>query len=160
MRASQLNAELRSRDIALDRAISGATQRSLPLVFVVQGAILDAYRGIKSRPLSGLKDDEILQAVENAIKNLETEDSGLIYEHQATPRVDELSKGIRDALDDINERTPAESRFRRTEMLKLLELMRAWINAHIRLGAEDISYLRHISLFTPWPSGMSKPLII
>lgn len=158
--ASRLNGELRSRDATLDRAITGATQRSLPLVFVVQGAILNAYRGIKGQPLSGLKDGEILEAVENAIKNLETQDSGLIYEHQAPPRVDALSRSIREALDDINARTPAESRFRRSELLKLLELMRAWIGAHMRNGEEDNSYLRHISLFIPWPSELTKPLII
>ena len=160
VRASQLNGELRSRDRALDRAITAATQRSLPLVFVVQGAILDAYRGIKGQPLRGLKDSEILEAVENAIKNLETQDSGLIYEHQAPPRVDALSRGIREALDGINERTPAESRLRRSELLKLLELMRAWIDAHMRNGEEDNSYLRHISLFIPWPSELARPLII
>jgi len=160
VRASQLNGELRSRDRALDRAITAATQRSLPLVFVVQGAILDAYRGIKGQPLRGLKDSEILEAVENAIKNLETQDSGLIYEHQAPPRVDALSRGIREALDGINERTPAESRLRRSELLKLLELMRAWIDAHMRNGEEHNSYLRHISLFIPWPSELARPLII
>jgi hypothetical protein len=151
---------LRSRDQTLDRAISGVTQRSLPLAFVVQAAILEAYRGIKAEPLRGLKDSEILEGVENAIKNLETEDSGLIYEHQAPPRIDALSRGIRAALAEINERAPAEARLRRGELLKLLELMRAWIGAHMRNGEEDNSYLRHISLFIPWPSELARPLII
>jgi hypothetical protein len=160
LRASQRDAELRMKDLALDRAITGA-QRSLPLLFVVQGAILNAYRGIKGGPLRDLKDAEILDAVDNAIKNLETEDSGLIYQHQApTPRVDALSRGIREALDDISERTPADSRLRRSEVLKLLELVRAWIDAHMRNGEEDNSYLRHISLLMPWPSELAQPLII
>lgn len=161
LRAGERDAELRMKDPALDRAIIGATQRSLPLLFVVQGAILNAYRGIKGGPMRDLKDAEILDAVDNAIKNLETEDSGLIYQHQApTPRVDELSRGIREALDDITERTPPDSRFRRSEVLKLLELVRAWIDAHMRNGEDDNSYLRHISLFMAWPSELTRPLII
>lgn len=149
------------KDLALDRAIAGATQRSLPLVFVVQGAILNAYRGIKGGPLRDLKDAEILDAVDNAIKNLETEESGLIYQHQApTPRVDALSRGIREALEEIIERTPPESRLRRSEVLKVLEVVRAWIDAHMRNGDDDNSYLRHISLFMTWPSELARPLII
>ena len=136
------------------------TERSLPLVFVVQSAILEAYRGVKGEPLRGLKDAEILEAVANATKNLETQDSGLIYEHQGPPRVEALSRAIREALDEINERSPVESRFRQAEVLKLLELMHAWIDAHMRNGESDNSYLRHISLFIPWPSELAKPLII
>ncbi|MFY9610876.1 MAG: hypothetical protein WAU45_19975 [Blastocatellia bacterium] len=148
------------KDPTLDRAIAAATQRSLPLVLVIQSAILNAFRGAKAEPLRALKDFEILEAVDNAIKNLETEDSGLIYEHHAPPRVDALSRGIREALDDASERTPAESRLRRSELLKVLSLVRAWIDAHMRHGEEDNSYLRHISLFIPWPDEMARPLII
>jgi hypothetical protein len=148
-------------DRALDRAIMGATQRSFPLVFVVQGAIVNTYRGVKAGPLPGLKDVEILEAVDNAIKNLETEDSGLIYEHRApTPRVDALSRSIREALDAAGERMPAESALSRGELLKLLELVRAWIEAHMRNGEYDNSYLRHIALFIPWPAEMTRSLII
>jgi hypothetical protein len=161
LRAGQRDAELSAKDLALNRAITGATQRSLALVFVVQGVILNAYRGIKGGPLRDLKDAEILDAVDNAIKNLETEDSGLIYQHQApTPRVDALSLSIREALDDISERTPPDSRLRRSEVLKVLELVRAWIDAHMRNGEDDNSYLRHISLFMAWPSELTRPLII
>lgn len=148
------------KDQALDRAIAGAPQRALPLVFIVQSAILNAFRGAKAEPLRALKDSEILEAVDNAIKNLETEDSGLIYEHHAPPRVDALSRGIREALDNIKERTPSESRFRRSEVLKVLSVVRALIDAHMRNGDEDNSYLRHISLFVPWPAEMARPLVI
>jgi len=161
LRAGQRDAQLSMKDPGLNRAITEATERSLPLLFVVQGAILNAYRGIKGGPLRDLKDAEILDAVDNAIKNLETEESGLIYQHQApTPRVDALSRGIREALDDISERTPPDSRLRRSEVLKLLELVRAWVDAYIRNGEDDNSYLRHISLFTAWPSELTRPLII
>ena len=161
MRAGQRDAQLSMKDLALNRAMAGATERSLPLLFVVQGASLDAYRGIKGGPLRDLKDAEILEAVDNAIKNLETEESGLIYQHQApTPRVEALSRGIREALEDISERTPPDSRLRRGEVLKLLELVRAWIDAYMRNGEDDNSYLRHISLFMAWPSELTRPLII
>ncbi|HWN98539.1 MAG TPA: hypothetical protein VNS63_04650 [Blastocatellia bacterium] len=149
------------KDRALDRAITGATQRSLPFVFVVQGAIVAAHRGVKDPPLRGLKDAEILEAVDHAIKNIETEDSGLIYEHRApTSRVEALSRSIRDALDAAGERMPDESRFTRGELLKLLQLVRAWIDAHARNGEQHNSYLRHISLFIPWPAELARPLII
>lgn len=160
IQASERDAELRMKDQALDRAIAGTPQRALPLVFVVQGAIVNAFRGAKAEPLRDLKDSETLEAIDNAIKNLETEDSGLIYEHHAPPRVDELSRGIREALDDINDRTPSESRFRRNEILKVLSLVRVWIDAHMRNSEEDNSYLRHISLFIPWPAETARPLII
>jgi hypothetical protein len=45
-------------------------------------------------------------------------------------------------------------------VLKLLELVRAWIDAYMRNGEDDNSYLRHISLFTAWPSELTRPLII
>lgn len=160
IQASQRDAELRMKDQALDRAIAGTAQRALPLVFVVQGAILDAFRGAKGEPMRGLKDSEILEAVDNAIKNLETEDSGLIYEHHAPPRVDALSRAIREALDAVSERAAAESRVRRSERLKILSLVRIWIAAHMRYGEDDNSYLRHISLFIPWPEDTTRPLII
>ena len=58
-------------------------QRALTCVQAIERALVDAARGVGELSIHDLDDTEILAAIENAVKNLETEESGLIYEHRA-----------------------------------------------------------------------------
>jgi hypothetical protein len=156
--------ELHSKEVAEGRFIPEITRRLMTALYAVDNAIVEARRDKNSR-LSDLVDAEALAAVETAIKNLETEESGLIYEHRGTsPRVEELSRRIRSALDELSKSMPGEDRLRRAEMIKVLNFTRETIKSHIRRGAAEPvssrSYIRYISLFIPWPEEATKPLII
>jgi len=131
----------------------------------IERAIVNAVRGIGSPPYQGLDDSEILAAVENTIKNLETEESGLIYEHRGdAPRINELSRRIRAGLDEIGKDQPADARPRRSDILKALNFTRETVKVHLLRASDDAaaprSFIRYISLFYPWPQEVTAPLII
>lgn len=153
--------QLRASDETFARAGQGVTERTVPILLMIESGIVDAQRGIKGVALRDLKDVEILDALDNAVKNLQTEESGLIYEHHApSPRVDEVSRRIRATLEEYSQQLPAEHRPRRSDILKMLNVTHAAVDLHIRRGEDDRSYLRHISLYYPWPEEKTRPLII
>ncbi len=138
-------------------------ERALTSLEAIELAIVNAQRGVGSPAIHHIDDAEILAAIQNTIKNLETEESGLIYEHRAAiPRIDELSRRIRDGLDKFED-IPAEERPRRSEILKALTFTRESVKAHGKRAAGDLaasrSYIRYISLFYPWPEEATRPLI-
>lgn len=156
--------EFRTKEAAEGRFMPEISQRLLPALYAVDSAIVAAQRD-KNAHLSDLTDAEVLDAVETTIKNLETEESGLIYEHRApSPRVEEVSRRIRAVLDEVNKNAPGEDRLRRGEMVKLLSFTRNFIKSQIRRGAAEHgssrNYIRYISLFIPWPEETTRPLII
>ena len=141
------------------------SQRGLICVQAIERAILDTTRSTGELSIRDIDDAEILATLENALKNLETEESGLIYEHRAsTLRIDQLSKRIREALDERSKEIPAEARPRRGDMLKAMTFLRETVKAHIQraVGNREASrsYIRYISLFYPWPKEATRPLIV
>ena len=163
--ASKRESALRAKEaITISASDLSLNDRALIALEAIELAIVNALRGIGSSPIRDLEDSEILAAVETAIKNLETEESGLIYEHRAAlPRIDELSRRIREGLNRLEE-VPSEDRPRRSETLKALTFTRESLKAHAKRSAHDPtasrSYIRYISLFYGWPVEATRPLII
>ncbi|HSB09691.1 MAG TPA: hypothetical protein VLM38_09425 [Blastocatellia bacterium] len=162
--AGQREKELRVKESADPRALM-LSDRALIALNAIERAIVQAQRGKGTVSFRDLNNADILAAVENSTKNLETEETGLIYEHRtATPRIDELSRGIRDALDGLSKELPPESRPRRSDFIRALNFTRDALQAHMKrpsTGAEGArSYLRFISLFHPWPEDATRPLIV
>ncbi|MFY9554135.1 MAG: hypothetical protein WAV20_21170 [Blastocatellia bacterium] len=140
-------------------------ERGMMSLNAIELAIVNVLRGIGTAASPDIEDSEILAAVENTMKNLETEGSGLIYEHSAgAPRIDQLSRRIREGLDKIGEDLPADARPRRQEILKALSFTREVVRAHIQRAGGDPeasrSFIRYIALFYPWPQDAVAPLII
>lgn len=153
--------ELRASDETFALAAREISERVLPIVLLIEGAIVKAHRGIDGTEVRDLKNAEILESIENAIKNLQTEETGLIYEHRtASPRAEDVSRRIRKSLDELIEKLPPEARPRPSDIVKMLNVERAAIELHIRRGEEDTSYLRHLSLYFPWPEEKTRSLII
>jgi hypothetical protein len=162
--AAERERELHRKETAEGRFMPELSRRLLPVMYEIDGAIIGAQRD-RNVALSDLVDTEVLDAVETTIKNLETEESGLIYEHRAaSPRVEEVSRRIRAALDEASRKMTGEDRLLRGEMIKVLNLLRITIQSHIRRDQSETgspqSYVRYISLFIPWPEEAAKPLII
>jgi len=163
--ASKRESELRAKEaITVSASEMSLSDRGLTALERIERAIVNAQRGIGSPPIPDLQDSEILAAVENSIKNLETEETGLIYEHRAdTPRINELSGRMRDGLSKFEE-LPPESRPRRSEIIKALSFTRESVRAHLKRAAADPaesrSYFRYISLFYQWPEEATRSLII
>jgi hypothetical protein len=159
--SSERESALHAKDEAYIKTAEQITQRTLPLLLIIESAVVKAHRGIEGAEVRDLKNAEIVESVENAIKNLQTEESGLIYEHHAaSPRIVEVSRRIRAALDEFTKNAPDEYRPRRSDILQMLDVTRAAVEVHIRRGEEEDSYLRHISLYFPWPAEKTHPLII
>lgn len=140
------------------------TERAVFALNVIEEAVVNTQRGVNGPALRDLNDVEIIGALENAIKNAETEESGLIYEHSAaSPRIAEVSRRVREALSKMAEEIPAEVRPRRADILKALAFARDAAKAHTRRAAgsdPSFSYVRYITLFSPWPQEATKPLIV
>ena len=163
--ASQREMALRQKETADAPGNMLLNERAMIALDGIERAIVNSQRGIGATSFRDLDDAEILAALENTIKNLETEESGLIYEHRAeSPRIGELSRRIRERLDEVGNDAPLEVRPRRSDVLKALTFMRDAVEAHIKRAAGDPeasrSFMRYISLFSPWPADATTPLII
>lgn len=149
-------AETNPRDLRM-------TERALLALNIIEEAIVHTQRGISGPAIRDLNDAETIDALENAIKNAETEESGLIYEHSAaSPRIAEVSRRVREALNKMAEDIPAEMRPRRADILKALTFSRDAAKAHLRRAGTEpsFSYIRYITLFSPWPEEATRPLIV
>jgi hypothetical protein len=157
--------EFQSRELARgDSGVipgSGLQQRLIPLVCVIDGAIVETLRE-KFRDLS---DVEALLAVENAIQNLETESSGLIYHHRDnSPRVELLSEEIRSRMSRISEESSERERLTRSDMIAALKYVRFRIQLHVKRAEGDPghsgSFLSWACLLYPWPEKATRPLVV
>ena len=160
------------RELALRRQETADHPRDLMLndaastvLDAIGGAIVSAQRSVGAAAFRGLDDSDVLAAVENTIKNLETEESGLIYEHHAgAHRIDELSRRIRGHIEEIGKNQPADTRPRRSDVLKALTLTRDAVKAHTLRAPNDPessqTFIRYTALFYPWPPQTASPLII
>jgi hypothetical protein len=156
---------LRQKETAADPRDLTLNDRGLLALDEIQRAIVDAQRGVGPIAFRDLDDAAMLAAIENTIKNLETEESGLIYEHPAaSARIGELSRRIREGLEGIAKEAPLEARPRRSEILRALNFIRLTADAHIRRAAGDPeasrTFVRYLSLFYPWPEQATAPLIV
>jgi hypothetical protein len=137
------------------------TDRTWAAMFMVGGAIVSVQRGLGAPALRDLSDSEILEAVENTSRNLETEESGLIYEHHvASPRVDAVRRKIRESFEESSKRLSSEERLRRSEILTALKFARIAVKSHLQREGDGRSYLRYLCLHYPWPDEASRPLIV
>jgi hypothetical protein len=114
-------------------------------------AIDEAIIAVQREAHNDIDDAEILAAIENAIKNIETAGTGLIYEHKdASRRVQELSQRMRTHLDEVVGKFPPETRPRTLDVVESLKLIGNLVRAHIRSGEDKQAYLRYIAMFHPW----------
>jgi len=162
---SQREMALRRKETEADPRDLRLSERGFVALDAIQRAVVNAQRGIGAVALSYLDDAETLAAIEITIKNIETQESGLIYEHPAaSQRIGELSHRIRDGLEELGKEVPAEARPRRSEILKALAFMREAVNAHIQRAAGNAeasrTFIRYITLFYPWPEQSTAPLIV
>lgn len=142
-------------------AVPRMTERTWAAMFVIGGAIVSVQRGLDGPALRDLSDSEILEAIENTFKNLETEESGLIYEHHvASPRVDAVYQRIREWFEEGAKRASSEERLRRSEILTALKFVRIAVKSHIRAEGDGDSYVRYLCLMYRWPNEASRPLIV
>jgi len=157
--------ELLRKDNADDLRVLQLTDRAFLALDGIQRSIVDAQRGIGSIPFRDMNDADVLAAVEIAIKNLETEESGLIYEHRSgSPKISELSRQIRAGVDNVANKFPLEQRPRSVDVLKALTFLRISAQAHIKHASDDPesarSFVRYLTLGYPWPEQETTPLII
>lgn len=126
-------------------------------------AIDEAIINVQRESYKDIDDSEILAAIENAMKNMETAGTGLIYEHKdASRRVQELSQKMREHLDEVVGKFPPENRPRSLDVIEALKLIGSLVRAHIRAGEDRRSYLKYIAMFHPWgkEKGAGEPRIL
>jgi len=155
--------ELRQKETASHRI--SLSERGFVALDQIQRTIVDAQRGIGPLNFRDLDDASMIAAIENTIKNLETEEAGLIYEHRAiSTKIGELSRRIRERLDEMAKDAPLDVRPRRSDILKALEFLREALNAHLGRAAGDPeaarSFIRYLALFYAWPTEATRPMII
>lgn len=165
--AGERETEVRRKELAAEgKSPPRFDDRFISAVYLIEAAIVGARRGTGGAAFPDLLDEEALAAVETTIKNLETEESGVIYEHRAaSARIQEVGRRIREGFDEMNQRAGGgEERLRRSDLLRGLKYVRDTMRAHAARGEADSarshSYIRHISLFFPWHEETTKPLII
>lgn len=135
--------------------------RLRPLVYVVDEAIVRTLR----ETFRDLEDLEALAALDNAIKNFETESTGLIYEHRtSSPRVQAISHNIRSTLEALSGKSGLEDRVTRADMISAIKYVRSRIRRHVKRAEKEPSnsrgFIRQVALFYPWSPEATKPLIV
>ena len=152
--ATQAEARLLSADLEIAPGL-------MPLVYAVDGAIVRTVR----ETFRDLEDLEALAGLDNAIKNFETESTGLIYEHRtSSPRVQAISDSIRFMLEALARETTAEQRVTRSDMVAAIKYVRARVNRHLKRGENETGisrgFIRQVALFYPWSEKETRPLIV
>jgi hypothetical protein len=149
--------EIRLKESALEGKFPQTLgERETEAMLVAEWTIIKTQREI----YPGIEDSEILNAIENAIRNVETQVTGLIYEHRDySSRVDDLSQRIRGSLDEFaNEMDPA-IRLRSGEILGALKYLRDSVESHTRRG-DPRSYIRYAAQFYPWSDDRPNQLVV
>ena len=176
LRSAREQAIVRERELQKKEAASAAetsaearllgadadiTPRLMPLVYVVDEAIVRTLR----ETFRDLEDVEALAALDNAIKNFETESTGLIYEHRtSSPRVQAISNNIRSMLEALAGKSGLEDRVTRADMIAAIKHVRYRVRRQLRRAEKEPGnsrgFIRQIALFYPWSVEATKPLII
>ena len=124
---------------------------------IVEAAVIEVQR----ESLRDLDDEEVVAALRNARENLETFDSGIIYEHQAVSRrVQQVSLHIREKLEKVAAEPGLADRILRNDMIEALRLLQEGVEAHLKYGNDPRGYVRMTALHIPWPPKAHEPLII
>ena len=152
--ATPAEARLLAADVEID-------PRLMPLVYAVDGAIVRTQR----ESFRDLEDLEALAALDNAIKNYETESTGLIYEHRTnSPRVQAISNNIRSVLEALAGETSLENRVTRSDMIAAIKYVRSRVGRHVKRTEKEPSnsrgFIRQVTLFYPWSEEATKSLIV
>ena len=129
----------------------------LQVMILIEATIANTQR----YDYNDLGDSEIMGALNNAVKNLETAESGLIYEHgETSPRVQDLSLAIRDALEEAMAELPADELPDLTEIIEIIRFERAFAELLGRNESNSRAFVRHVALMTPWREDEAEPRII
>jgi hypothetical protein len=129
------------------------TEGQIHALVTIEAAVVESKR----RELKDTKDRDILEAFQNVLKNLQTADSGLIYEHRvASPLVQQLSQQIRDNVQELNEHAPLSRRITTSDEIEAIKILIESAQAFIDRGEDDRAYLRSIAIRVPWNTTASS----
>jgi hypothetical protein len=127
-----------------------AQESHMRVMALIQSSVVEVRRG----PFMDLRDSEILAGLKNALKNLETAETGLIYEHHEDSRaVAAVSQTVRTHLEKLAEERSANSYIepiRHSTIVEAFNFEIDRIEAHLREFGDSQHYLRFISLYVPW----------
>ena len=155
--ATRLAELLRSQMRASQVAKLYDNERRIYILSNIDDAIARAQREL----FNDLEDSEVVAALDNAIRNLETAGSGLIYEHtQASPRVQQLSVSIRDHIETAAGKVAAEIRPPRAEVVECLRFQRSLVDLFTKNEGDGRAYVRHAAQLLSWPAEETQPRII
>jgi len=137
-----------------------AINRFETIVFLLERAIVEVQR-YQFRDLS---DEEALGGVKNALKTYETLDRGIIYEHASeSPRVQAVTRAALEALDDVKKRLQEQQQSSLVKMrdyMACLDLVRERIQFDLQPGKDSRAWLRHATLYQPYPEQETQRLIV
>lgn len=158
---------LRTRALFSEGAVARGKidPRLLEAIYVIEGAIVKVHRNRRATEFGNLTDQDVLTAIENAIRNLEIEQSGIIYEQTAqSPRIQEISRRVLESLESWQGRGEDAERLSPALKIQALNASRATIRAFMQRAESEpaarSSYLRHAALFAPWPDADQSSLVI
>ena len=162
---AEREAELRAREREAGVVYPELPEEWIALAAVAEKAIVETYRFPERSEVAKLTNAEIAAAMRNAVANLQTRESGLIYEHAAAShRIEDLSLRVREALmEAVMEAVrggPPDRRPGGRDLINVLQYHRAAAEGHMRRGEDEFSYLRYMALYVAWPEEDSAPLIV
>jgi hypothetical protein len=142
------------------RKIMETIERLEMVIFLLERSIVEAQR-YRFRDLT---DEEALEGVRNALKTYETLDRGIIYEHASeSPRVQAVSRALLDAIEDVSKRLrehQQSSTITTRDFLACMEFLIEAIQFDRQSGKDMQAWLRHATLYQPYPEKETQRLII
>lgn len=123
------------------KPIPKLTDQMADFLYFLESRIVKAQR----EQLRDLEDRDVAEAIETLIKNLQTEGSGIIYEHRSLyERAQELSRRLRDDIKSLS------ADMRMDEIIRALGFLRDRVRAYIERSDDPHVYLRMIAIMFPW----------
>jgi hypothetical protein len=145
--------QVRSKpDLHSRRRIYEASQTYARQLFDLERVIIEFAAG-----LSSLTDADILEAVTTVRQTYQTEEKGLIYEHNsANPLAQSLVRELRQSLEALRRPREEEAPLRVRDILLCLEVTEDNIRFHLDPKLARDSYLRSVRRNHP-ESGAARP---
>src|SRR5258708_21708728 len=107
---------------------------------------------VQREDFNALRDQDIAEGIDTAIRTLGTFQSGLIYNHHAETAAAQLvSESILETAEILRRADDQAKPPTETEIIRSLEVFRQILNFHLQRGHDGRDYIRFVSQFFPYP---------
>ena len=107
-----------------------------------------------------LTDQDVAEGIDNVVRTMETQRSGIIYSHQAnTAAAQAVSDSVMEVIDLLKERVRSDYGPSASQLMTIVRAIRQAIAFHMSRSTDGRDYLRFTTQFYPYPEKKESLII-